>query len=199
MPLSAQGLPIGRSAPVINCLHQPSPRKALTLSSLSIPPSFGGALAHGSTWLTHAPIWAREMLRAGVVWSLVVMAALTPCGYVASGARGAVSVLFMGTAVLGYFVIGQLVQLLAFRKANIWGLLLVLESFVGRIGVLGVLLWQMVTRPLLRAYVADAWLLTSGCAAVIAWTGGVVWAHAHARIPVYDREYVSPSNGTRST
>lgn len=110
-----------------------------------------------------------------------------------SAAPGLLSAAVTGSAVLAYFFAGHVLQLRALRRADWVGLVLVLGSYLGRIMVLGVLLWQLVSSPIVSGRVQQAWFVAAACAVVVGWISGVVWTRAHQRVSIYDVEATVPT------
>ena len=134
------------------------------------------------------------MLRSGLISSLVCLAVLSALSAVFSGQLGVSSVLLVGFTVLAYFVSGQLTELFCLKMADWRGLLLLMQSLLVRLGVLGLVLMQLLSRPEWRVHINDGWFLAAGCVVVVSWMSGVVWADAHSRLPIYDHDYQPPAN-----
>lgn len=106
--------------------------------------------------------------------------------------RGLISVTAMAALVLGYFVAGLVVERFAMRYPDGTGMTITLASYAVRVALLGVILWWAMATPAIIAQLSPGWLAAGAIGALLAWTGGLMFWHARARIPIYDRPYEAP-------
>ncbi len=109
------------------------------------------------------------------------------------GGRGLLSVAVAAGLVVAYFVSGQLVEGAALQMADRNGMTLMLASYAGRVGLVGLILWWAMSTPLVSGALSSTWVALGSLVALVGWLTGLVIWHSRARIPIYDRPYEAPS------
>lgn len=145
--------------------------------------------------MSSSPLAARAMqlLRAGLVGCHVV--GLTAIGLmmVARGLPGMVSAALGVATVVGFFAVGQGVQVvLADRdpKSLLWGSIV---SYVARVSLLGAALAAYLGFRDELAGLDTVALFVGVVAAVAGWVGAEIVAYSRMRVPAYDTPYTPPA------
>lgn len=137
-----------------------------------------------------------HMMKWAVVSSVAASVVCAAIGYAASGVHAMASALFGALAVVVFFASGMPVQLMAMGQQLQAGIGIVIICYVSRVATLGLVLVSMtdnglVARPDLMPMVWSIVVTT------LAWVGGLLAGHSHARVPVYDPPQNASKNAGR--
>lgn len=138
------------------------------------------------------------MLKASMLWGHAALLAVTGIGWWWAGAWGAGNAAVGGALVVFFFAAGQGVQLLAGELEPRLGLAVTLTSYLARVVVLGGLLLVATRSSAIEQGFRPGPFVLGVFTVLTAWIGGMFWAHAHSRVPVFDHLDEPRSNAGRS-
>ncbi len=124
--------------------------------------------------------------------SLVAAALCSVWAALSDQAHGFGSALGAAALVFAYFVSGQLIERVALQLANRQGMILIVSGYIGRVALLGVLLWWALSSSMVGSLVSPLWVGAGALVTVVGWLSGLIVGHSRMRIQVYDRPYVTP-------
>lgn len=142
--------------------------------------------------VTGATRRAKEMMVGGLVAGHAIGLAVIGLALALGGRDAAVTAALGFAAVVVFFAIGQWIEVIACELEPTQGMGLALASYVVRVVGIGAGLWFILGHPAVAPHVVKGWLLLSVVGTVVAWVSGVVWVASRQRVPIYDRDYVSP-------
>ncbi|MGD7731771.1 hypothetical protein ACQCX5_02270 [Propionibacteriaceae bacterium G57] len=107
----------------------------------------------------------------------------------AQGLHGVVSAAVGGGVVIFFYAAGQGLQMLAGELGASRGLVLTIVSFIARAALLGALWFGIASSPSLATGFRPLSFVIGLGLVLFGWLGGMFWAWAHLRIPVYDADW----------
>ena len=134
------------------------------------------------------------MMVGGLVLAHVVGLFLFGVARAAARGPGALSVAVGFAAVVIFFSIGQALEIVACELDPVQGMGLALASYAVRVIGIGAGMWFLLGHPAVEPHIEPGWLLLGVTGTVIAWITGVVVVASRQRVPIYDHEYVAPSD-----
>lgn len=136
---------------------------------------------------------ARQMMVGGLVLAHAVGLGLLGLAIALGGASGALSVALGFASVVIFFSIGQAIEIIACELDPVQGLGLALASYAVRVIGIGAGMWFLLGHPAVEPHIDRGWLLLAVTGTVVAWITGVVVVASRQRVPIYDAEYVAPT------
>lgn len=143
--------------------------------------------------VTAATTRAKEMMMGGLVAGHVVGITIIGLALALGGAGAALTAALGFAAVVIFYAIGQMLEVVASELEPTQGLGLVLVSYAVRVIGIAAGLWFILGHPSVAPHVSDGWLVLSVAGTVIAWVSGVVFVASRQHVPVFDTEYEPPS------
>ena len=134
------------------------------------------------------------MMVGGLVLAHVVGLFLFGVALATAGGTGALTVAVGFAAVVIFFSIGQAIEIVACELDPVQGLGLALASYAVRVVGIGAGMWFLLGHPAVEPHIEPGWLLLGVTGTVIAWITGVVVVASRQRVPIYDHEYVAPTD-----
>ena len=134
------------------------------------------------------------MMVGGLVLAHVVGLFLFGVALATAGGPGALSVAVGFAAVVIFFSIGQAIEIVACELDPVQGMGLALASYAVRVIGIGAGMWFLLGHPAVEPHIEPGWLLLGVTGTVIAWITGVVVVASRQRVPIYDHEYVAPTD-----
>lgn len=129
---------------------------------------------------------ARRLLAGGAAGGAAALAVAVAVFGLVAAARGALSALVAGLVTLGFFAVGQGVQVLVADAAPVQVLLAALLSYLVRVIGLGVLLWFALADPARSAAIDAQAVVFTTIGVVVGWLAAQLWVFSRLRIPVFD-------------
>lgn len=137
---------------------------------------------------------ARQMMVGGLVVGHAVGLGILGLALALGGTSAAISVALGFAAVVIFFSIGQAIEVVACELDPVQGLGLALASYAVRVVGIGAGMWFLLGHPAVEPHIERGWLLLAVTGTVVAWVGGVVLVASRQRVPIYDQEYVAPTD-----
>ncbi|MGV8847171.1 hypothetical protein [Tessaracoccus sp.] len=144
--------------------------------------------------ISGAALRAREMMVGGLVLAHIVGLCLLGVALATAGGPGVLSVAVGFAAVVIFFSIGQAIEIVACELDPVQGMGLALSSYAVRVIGIGAGMWFLLGHPAVKPHIQPGWLLLGVTGTVIAWITGVVVVASRQRVPIYDHEYVAPTD-----
>ena len=129
--------------------------------------------------------WLRSMTRRGLLFAMVCA---VPAGVVNGIVGGLESVIgwLLAVGLVGlYFIAGVVGDALAVRRADAFGMTMLLAGFLVRAAAVALVLWPLASHGLLAGANRGNGFVWTVLTRVIGWTAGLVDAHRRARLPYY--------------
>lgn len=133
------------------------------------------------------------MLVGGLVLGHVAGLSVIGLALALGGADALLSAAVGFAVVVIFFAIGQAIEVVACELEPVQGMALALASYAVRVIGIGAGLGFLVNHPAVAPHVRAGWLMGAVTATVVAWVTGVVLVGSRQRVPIYDAEYVPPS------
>lgn len=112
--------------------------------------------------------------------------------YLARGPAAGVSALLTALAVLAFFGVGQLVQIVVADADPQIVLLAALGSYVFRVGLPALALVAIASDPQRLAGIDRVAVAVTAIIVVLGWLGAEIWTFTKLRIPLYDPPQPDP-------
>lgn len=145
-----------------------------------------------------AALRARQMLVGGLVLGHAVGLLVIGAAAVIDGRYAAISAALGFATVVIFFAIGQAIEVVACELDPVAGMGLALASYAVRVVGISAGMWFILGHPAVEPVVSRGWLLLSVTVTVMAWLSGVVLVASRQRVPIYDVEYVVPTDVSQS-
>lgn len=129
---------------------------------------------------------ARRLLLGGAAGGGAALAVAVAVFGLVGGVDAVLSALVAGLVTLGFFAVGQGVQVLVADAAPVQVLLAALLSYLGRVIGLGVLLWFALADPARSAAIDPRAVVFTTIGVVVGWLAVQFWVFSRLRIPVFD-------------
>ena len=143
--------------------------------------------------VTAATRRAKEMMLGGLIVGHVVGLTIIGLALALGGGGAALTAALGFAAVVIFYSIGQMLEVVASELEPMQGMGVVLVSYAVRVIGIAAGLWFILSHPAVAPHVSDGWLVLSVAGTVIAWVTGVVFVASRQRVPVFDTEYEAPS------
>lgn len=134
------------------------------------------------------------MMVGGLVAAHLVGLAVIGLGLAIAGQDAGLTAALGFAAVVIFYSVGQVLEVVACELPDFQGLALVMISYAVRVIGIAAGLWAILSIPAVAPRISDGWLLLSVAGTVIAWVTGVVVVAARQRVPVYDTVYRPPNS-----
>ena len=143
-----------------------------------------------------ASAWPRHVARGGLCGAVAFSAPVVVLGTLTVGREAFIGWVLALLVVCVYFLGSVLGDALATRRMDRGGLVVLLNGFLVRAGLVAFVLWQLVTHQVLADDVRNRWFGWATLGLVIGWTAGVVFIARSVRTLIHD-EPTNTREGTR--
>lgn len=124
-------------------------------------------------------VMSRWAMFIGTMSSLVVIV----LGLIFDGLAGMLGAAVATGLVLGFFVLGHLIELVTLQRADNFGMAAQVISFVVRIIIFAALLWTVAKWGLPDGTISRTWLAVGAVSALLAWQSGLLIGDSKAKLP----------------
>ncbi|MFZ2623823.1 MAG: hypothetical protein WAX29_01080 [Propionibacterium sp.] len=146
-----------------------------------------------------ASAWPPLIVRGGLLGAVTFSVPVAVWGSLAQGREAFAGWALALLVVCAYFVGSVLGDVLATRRMDGGGLVMVLSGFCIRAGLVALVLWQLVSHQVLAGEVRTTWFAWATLGLVIGWTAGVVLTARRVRTLIFDEPMDTDPTGTGPT
>ncbi|GEM_PF-2400049 len=126
--------------------------------------------------------WAMFM---GSLSSLIVIG----LGFWVGGLAGMLGAAVSAGLVLGFFVLGHVIESVTMQRADGFGLAAQVISFVVRIVIFAALLWAVANWGLDDGTLSRTWLAVGAVTGLLAWQAGLILGDSKAKLPTIIKDH----------